>query len=500
MKKISLYSGVPALVLFALLAGYPLRGESPETDLAETVLSSSSLDKPNSVYTVDQVVDLAGKTLVLPKGSILQFKSGGMLRNGAVVGDYTSISGSGVLFDRVKLSGTWAVPNISTAMFKDLSYDNSLQDVFALLNDGVDNTLVIEKGDYWVKAEKNAIAPLNVGSNNTIVIDGNIRLRPNDLQRSYALRVIDATNVMISGTGSVVGEKDQHLGEDGEWGMGIYIANSSNVVVDGLSVSNCWGDCITTTSTCSDVIIRNCTLSNARRQGISICGGRNVTVKNCLITDISGTAPEYGIDIEPDGGKAASNIILDGVEVRRCKGGIMTYGGAKDASVSGIQVINCVVDSLSGSKHAYSFEKSSDIIVDNCKAFDNKGIGVHILNSKNVTVRNSNLRSGPRVWWTIYTKNYENVRIEGNMLEGERYAFEYLTDLVLKDNVIKCGNLSNPNYPATGVEIVGNRIDGKIVHRISDSVIRKNEFTDNSFVNTLKTLQRVSSESNILSK
>jgi hypothetical protein len=47
-----------------------------------------------------------------------------------------------------------------------------------------------------------------------------------------------------------------------------------------------------------DIYIRNCEIYNNRRQGISVCGAKNVYIENNIIHDINGTAPEGGIDIE----------------------------------------------------------------------------------------------------------------------------------------------------------------------------------------------------------
>ena len=110
----------------------------------------------------------------------------------------------------------------------------------------------------------------------------------------------NVSDITISGNGSIIGDKDAHKGKDGEWGMGIQIMNSKNVTINGLNISNCWGDCIYIGGKSSYISIVNCNLHHARRQGISVTNAYKCKIDNCKIYDIAGTAPEYGIDFEPN--------------------------------------------------------------------------------------------------------------------------------------------------------------------------------------------------------
>ncbi|MEH7081003.1 right-handed parallel beta-helix repeat-containing protein, partial [Bacillus velezensis] len=47
-----------------------------------------------------------------------------------------------------------------------------------------------------------------------------------------------------------------------------------------------------------NVLVDNCNIHDNRRQGISVVGGRNITISNCILHDIKGTAPQSGIDVE----------------------------------------------------------------------------------------------------------------------------------------------------------------------------------------------------------
>lgn len=77
---------------------------------------------------------------------------------------------------------------------------------------------------------------------------------------------------------------------------------SCNVIIDGVTIIDCWGDCIYVGSGLSNVKIRNRYLSHARKQRISVNSADGVTIKSCIIADIEGIGPQYAIDTEPNKG------------------------------------------------------------------------------------------------------------------------------------------------------------------------------------------------------
>jgi hypothetical protein len=64
-----------------------------------------------------------------------------------------------------------------------------------------------------------------------------------------------------------------------------------------------------------NVVIRNCTLSNNHRQGISVISAEGLLVEDCVMSGTNGTAPEAGVDIEADN---PSSILVD-IVFRRCQ-------------------------------------------------------------------------------------------------------------------------------------------------------------------------------------
>ena len=311
---------------------------------------------------VSHDADLQGKLCTLPKGVTLSFQ-GGVIKNGTLVGDGTKIESQGVCFDKVRILGTWDVPEISSSMFKDLDYDNSLKDVVALANPDVENRIVIEKGDYQVSALRGGDVCVPVCSNTELLLNGTIRMTPNDFEGCDIVRAW-GNQITMTGTGTIVGDKHTHTGNTGEWGMGIEVMDSHNVTISELTIKDCWGDCIYVGEGSTNVLIENCLLDHGRRQGISITAADRVTIKDCTITNVAGTAPEYGIEVEPNGGDVVDHVMIENVTVRDSKGGFLVYGRAADARVGKVIIRNC--DVSADKKITVAADKCDTLIVQDC--------------------------------------------------------------------------------------------------------------------------------------
>ena len=340
---------------------------------------------------IDHDVDLKGTVCIIPKGKTLVFKKG-TIRNGTLIGNNTQIKCKKNAFDKVTIQGKWNVPEISTKLFKDLSYENALKDVVALVHPKVRNTLVIEAGEYKVKASKGAATCISICGNTDLTINGTIRLLPNDL-KSYNVIAVKGKNVRIGGKGTVIGDKHSHTGTEGEWGMGINLKGAVNATVTGLTIKDCWGDCIYVGGNSKDVLIERCTLDHGRRQGISVTKADGVTIRNCTITNVSGTNPQRAIDIEPNRPDLVDNILIENVTVRDCEGGLLaTRGknkdGAKTPWIGNVTIRNCQV--ACNSKLPISVKRCEEVKIENCSLYAKKGrLAISVTETGKAIVRNN---------------------------------------------------------------------------------------------------------------
>jgi polygalacturonase len=196
-------------------------------------------------------------------------------------------------------------PNFATAQYLDAASAGLVGDgktdntaaLLTLLGNG-NRTIHIPAGDY-------VIGKIFVPSNTALLLDSGVILRNSGQlgpQEAF-INILGVTNVYISGYGAkVLGERD--LYPPGEQRHGVFIDGSSNVVIDGLESSDNAGDGFTIGGPegqhSENVVLNACLASNNRRQGLSVITARNVYVVNCQFQYTQGTAPEFGIDLEPD--------------------------------------------------------------------------------------------------------------------------------------------------------------------------------------------------------
>lgn len=293
---------------------------------------------------IEDTINLMNKICIVPESMKLVFK-GGYIKNGTLIGNDTRLMSSKACFNKVKIQGSWNVPIISTSLFGDLGYENSLRDVVALANPSVKNKIYIEAGKYQVTAQKNGDVCIPVGSNTDFVLDGEICLTPNGFRNYYIVQVT-GENIKISGKGTIIGDKHTHTGTSGEWGMGIDVEDAHNVSIYGLTIKDCWGDCIYVGTESTDVNIYNCKLDHGRRQGISITSANDVLIRNCLISNVEGTNPQYAIDVEPNKNETVDNVVIENVTIYNCCGGILLYGKASNAKIGKVSIRNSIINGV----------------------------------------------------------------------------------------------------------------------------------------------------------
>ena len=329
---------------------------------AEGNVFDLQINEGDTVY-IDRHLYLNEKELVLPNNVTLVFEKGGRFSNGIIRGQNTQIEGyKESIFEHVLISGIWNVKYIDSSMFIDKA--NSLQSIIAMTSPVVDNVVVIGEGDYVVSATLEKEHILSIPSNTEVIINGSIRLKPNQLSRCDIF-YLKGENISIHGKGLIEGDKHNHLGKEGEWGMGIRFDGCDSGKVFDITIKDCWGDCIYIGGKSSNIEINNCTLDNGRRQGISVTSAKKVLIKNCVISNVYGTLPEYAIDIEPNSSDTIEDVRIENVHSINCHGGILAWGDAKKSWIRNIVLTDCYVE---GTKRAlpYYFKTVDTVYMKNC--------------------------------------------------------------------------------------------------------------------------------------
>lgn len=162
-------------------------------------------------------------------------------------------------------------------------------------------TVSLSDGDYNINADTS----IYLRSNVTLAMTGNATLiaSPTSNERYAVIKAVNIHDARVLG-GRIIGDRDNHLGTGGEHGFGINIKGSDHIRVVNTRISKCWGDGLivgaTSLGTSTNITIKGVWSRNNRRQAISVIQVDGLTIDSCYLYNTSGTAPEDGIDIEPD--------------------------------------------------------------------------------------------------------------------------------------------------------------------------------------------------------
>jgi nitrous oxidase accessory protein NosD len=173
--------------------------------------------------------------------------------------------------------------------------------------------------------------------------------KPTNSDRYNVILIVNQTDVSIIG-GKIIGDRDQHLGTTGEWGMGISVFGSNKVNISGTHISDCWGDGIiigaqkkyNAPGACTFITIKNVVSDNNRRQGLSIEEVNNVVIDSCVFSNTHGTKPMDGIDIEPNG-DSAQYINIKNCILAYNQGNGIEMNARSISSGRGTTIINIIV-------------------------------------------------------------------------------------------------------------------------------------------------------------
>ena len=211
--------------------------------------------------------------------------------------------------------------------------------------------LISATNDGWGHISEGGIYPR---SNQTIVLSNNAVLKAKDNTTGFYnivnFNLVD--NIHIIG-GKIQGDKSTptrtNPASGGEFGFGIGTYGASNITIENMEIFDCWGDSIILNYTggvdSRNISILNCSLHDSRRQGVSVCGCENAVIRDCEIFNIKGIAPQYGIDIEPDGTGIARNILIDNCHIHDNGVGSIVIASTEN-TIESVNVTNCVLEHL----------------------------------------------------------------------------------------------------------------------------------------------------------
>jgi hypothetical protein len=210
-----------------------------------------------------------------------------------------------------------SAPSVSLLTFGNAGFGGDDTNVFqSALNNTAANgqALRIPAGSY-------NISPISFPNNSQVVLDAGVTVTANPgFGPLDKMLKITSQNVSIQGAGaaSVIFQMRkseyvaEHSSDHSEWRHCLDIEGASNVTISGISCNQSGGDGLYvadgTSGPSQNVTITNSVFDQNFRQGLSLISGVHIFVTDCYFTNTSGTAPEAGVDIEPN---SPNNSVAD---------------------------------------------------------------------------------------------------------------------------------------------------------------------------------------------
>ena len=212
----------------------------------------------------------------------------------------------------------------------------------------------------------NAVTRISPNTNNKIVLDNDavIKAIANAEDHYEVIYINNVSNVEISG-GTIEGDRETHTGTSGEWGQCISVSGGADhIYIHDITLKNGWGDGIYF-NTCSNVTTSRVHVDNVRRNGYSLIAVTNFLSEDDLIENTNGTAPQCGVDIEPNRGTdVIDNVVFNRLTTKNnaSKGFIIAYG----ETVTNETPFHIVVNNIfSDSEDGIYFEMKSTTLTGN---------------------------------------------------------------------------------------------------------------------------------------
>ena len=254
--------------------------------------------------------------------------------------------------------------------------------------------IIIPAGEYDIDTEKSIVVDRDssfILSNKTV-----LKAIPNNKDFYSIFHIKQGASFSLCG-GTLIGDRDEHLGVTGESGHGIKLEGAKNVLIDSVNIKDFWGDGIAIHGVelkkgthSENVSIKKCEISNCRRQGISVINVKNCNILDNVIHDINGTNPECGIDIEPNSNGLVTNINVHRNEIFNNNNSGIDVVLREEITGAFLDNVSIADNEVYGNhRRGIHINKVSRVNLDKNRVHSNSSSGITVGNSSKVNVTNN---------------------------------------------------------------------------------------------------------------
>lgn len=297
-------------------------------------------------------------------------------------------------------------------------------------------SLIFNSGEYLIDGTLNGNTGFTIPSNSNIITEKNTIFKciPNSSTNYAVITIRQSSNIYINKL-KIEGDRENHNGTTGEWGMGLNFLTASDVRIDSVEVNQCWGDGVyfgkaVLGDTNSNIIIGECKANRNRRQGISFITGRDIVVNNAKISFTGGTAPGAGVDFEPNHPEdMLNNITLNDISTNNNIGGgiLMVLGKLNSTTLP----VNIKINGHTSREEAtfpirtkLSERVLGKIVYNNLVSDGAPTWGINLLNYINypdIQINNPTIYNANRLLSTTFSASGVVVRYDENLDSEEGY-------------------------------------------------------------------------------
>jgi len=228
------------------------------------------------------------------------------------------------------------------------------------LNSGARRVVIPNMGKDWI------VRPIRLRGNQEIVFEPGVVVTAKKgefkSKTDCLFRAVGQSNITLRGYGATLRMQKPDYTTDAyekaEWRHGLSFLSCNDVTVLGLIIRDTGGDGIYIGQErgaqpfCKGVQISNVICDNNHRQGISVISAENLLIENTILKNTNGTAPQDGIDLEPNNPteRLANCVLRNCVMENNLGAGIglyLKYLSAQSADVS-MRFENCRIASAKG--------------------------------------------------------------------------------------------------------------------------------------------------------